>query len=361
MTLTFKKLPDIYKLVPGLELSKSIIGFSRSLLAAGTLLTLLFNDLNLLIPGNYLQSLDMGSLKFRYNFFLLFSTSHIAIMQVIGILLLLVIISGHFLQLSSLLHFWITASFYVLNPVKVGGDNINTILTLLLIPVCLFDSRKNHWHVPIESTKFNQSMQDIFLIIIKLQVAYIYFDSLYDKLHVKEWLNGMMIYYWFNHHFFGLHPKLLSLVNPLLRTVPVLIFIAWSVILLEAILMAGFILPKRARFTALYVGIIFHLLIMLVHGFASFFFAMSSALLLYLYPAHKPFSLNIFLNNENETRSYYEIHKISLNRLLIFYLYIFLVIIISNLLSVSPYTYSLSFILGISGILIFLIKPLRKL
>lgn len=293
MTLTLKSLPNIYSSFPGLEPSKSIIGFSRSLLAAGMLLTLMFNDLNLLMPAKYLQSLNMDALKFRYNFFLLLSTAHLATMQVIGILILVTIISGIFLQFSSLLHFWITVSFYVLNPVKVGGDNINMMLTLLLIPICLFDSRKNHWHTPIKSKNFNQNIQNIFLVLIKLQVAYIYFDSLYDKLHVKEWLNGMMIYYWFNHHFFGLHPGLISLVKPLLRTMPVLIFISWCTILLEAIMIAGFLLPKGFRLSLLRIGIIFHLLIMLIHGFASFFFAMSAALFLYLYPAHKSFSLHI--------------------------------------------------------------------
>jgi antimicrobial peptide system SdpB family protein len=219
-------------------------------------------------------------------------------MQVLGILILILIISGYFLQLTSLLHFWIAASFYLLNPVKVGGDNINMMLTLLLIPVCLFDSRKNHWSIPVESDKFNHLIQNIFLFIIKLQVAFIYFDALYDKLQVKEWRNGMMIYYWFNHNFFGLHSKLIAIVNPLLRNIPVLLFIAWGTLLLEAVLVTGLIFPQRFKLSLLKLGIIFHLSIMLIHGFASFFFAMSAALFLYLYPARKPFSLNIFSNEK---------------------------------------------------------------
>ena len=129
-------------------------------------------------------------------------------------------------------------------------------------------------------------------------MAFIYFDSLHDKLHVKEWLNGMMIYYWFSHHFFGLHPQLISFADPLLRSMPVLLFIAWGTMLLEAIMATGLIFPQRFKLLLLTLGIIFHLSIMLIHGFASFFFAMSAALFLYLYPAQKPFSLNIILNEK---------------------------------------------------------------
>ena len=298
MKITLKSPPDILTTFLEIISSKSIIGFSRSLLATGMLLSLIFNELDLLIPANYLQSLNLHSLKFRCNFFLIFNSSHIVVMQVLGILILILIISGYFLQVTSLLHFWIAASFYVLNPVKVGGDNINMMLTLLLIPVCVFDSRKNHWDPPVESNKFNHFIQNIFLFAIKLQVAFIYFDSFYDKLHVKEWLNGMMIYYWFNHHFFGLHPKLVSFADPLLRSMPVLLVIAWGTMLLEAVLATGLIFPQRFKLLLLKFGIIFHLSIMLIHGFASFFFAMSAALFLYLYPSRKSFYLNIILNEK---------------------------------------------------------------
>ncbi|HWH63240.1 MAG TPA: hypothetical protein VNS50_08200, partial [Ginsengibacter sp.] len=51
--------------------SKSIIGFARSLLALGMLLTLIFNDIDLLIPSHYLATLNQHSLSYRCNFFLM--------------------------------------------------------------------------------------------------------------------------------------------------------------------------------------------------------------------------------------------------------------------------------------------------
>src|SRR6266487_2960956 len=119
-------------IVPEKYSSKNIIGFSRTLIAAGMLLTLIFNNIHSLLTPAYLQTLDLPS--FRVNFFLLFHSAHIVDMQVAAIIILLIIMSGYFMQITALFHFWIAASFYMLKPLVVGGDSINMLLTLLLIP-----------------------------------------------------------------------------------------------------------------------------------------------------------------------------------------------------------------------------------
>jgi len=271
--------------------SKSLVGFSRSLLAGGMLLTLVFNDMNLLFPANHLETLNLDSLKFRCNFFLIFNPSHLVITQGLAISILILVITGYFMQVTSLFHFWISASFVMLRPFAVGGDNINMLLTLLLIPLCLFDERKNHWS---KATEPNNIIQNIFLFTIKVQVAFIYFDSLHDKLRLKEWKDGTVIYYWFTHNFYGLHPALTNILEPLLRNIPVLILIAWGTLIFEALLAVGFLFSTRIKLVLLKCGIIFHFGILIIHGLASFFFAMSAALFLYLYPSQKQFALKIF-------------------------------------------------------------------
>ena len=271
--------------------SKSIVGFSRSILAAGMLLTLLFNDINFVIPASHLQSLNLHSLKFRCNFFLLFNSSHLVVTQMLAIIFMLLIIAGYFMQITALFHFWVAASFFMIRPIVGGGDEINMLLTLLFIPVCLFDKRKNHWHRPVET---NNIIQNVFLLIIKLQVAFIYFDSVYDKLHVKEWKEGTAMYYWFTHNFYGLHPAVLNIVEPLLKSRPVLILATCGTLAIEAFLAAALLFPARFRLSLLKLAIIFHFSILLIHGLASFFFAMSAGLFLYLYPSQKTFTPNIF-------------------------------------------------------------------
>lgn len=273
--------------------SKSIIGFSRSLLAAGMLLQLAFNNIDSIIPVHKLQALDLNALRYRCNFFLLFNASHPVEMQILAILILAFTLTGYLIKLTSLLHFWIVASFFMFKPGITSVENIEMVITLLLVPVCLFDNRKNHWHKPFINNTFNDLIQSIFLFFIKLQVAFIYYDSLHDKLYIKEWLNGTVIYYWFTHNFFGLHPSLISFLEPFLTSIPVLLLLAWSSLAFEALLAIALIFPLRFRLLLLKYGIIFHFSILLIHGYSSLFFAMSAALFLYLYPAKKPFSLLI--------------------------------------------------------------------
>jgi len=278
--------------------STSIIGFARSLLALGLLLTLIFNPINLLIPAHYLATLNQHSIKFHGNFFLMFNPAHLFVTRLLAISVLMLIISGYFMQATSILHFWITASFVLIRPAYLGGDNINMLLALLLIPVCIFDKRKNHWDNYHPGNNNFYFIQSLFLFFIKIQVAWIYFDSVFLKLHVKEWRDGSVIYYWFNHNFFGLNAPFSNIIKPLLERLPFSVSIAWGTLLFEAVTSVGFLFPGRIRWALLKWGIIFHFIILLIHGFALLFFAMSAALFLYLYPAKKSFTLNLFLNEK---------------------------------------------------------------
>ena len=280
--------------------SKSIIGFSRSLLAISILLTLIFNDINVLIPPRYLSTFNLHAISLQWNFFLLFGTSHLFLAKLLAIVILIIVISGWFMQVTAILHVWVTVSFVLLRQVYVGGDNINMLLTLLLVPVCIFDSRKNHWDNPVHPANNNfLFIQSLFLFFIKIQVAYIYFDSVFHKLHTREWRDGTVIYYWFNNNFFGLNPPFSNIIKPLLERLPFLVCIAWGTMLLEALIAVGFLFSGKIKWVLLKWGIIFHFCILLVHGFASFFFAMSAALFLYLYPTRKPSLLGI-VNTNNE-------------------------------------------------------------
>jgi len=59
---------------------------------------------------------------------------------------------------------------------------------------------------------------------------------------------------------------------------------------------------------------------------------------------------------KNKRILYSETHPVRLNVFLIFYIYVFVVLVGANLLPVSPVTYFLFFILGITGIFILLMR-----
>jgi antimicrobial peptide system SdpB family protein len=278
--------------------STSIIGFARSLLALGLLLTLLFNNINVLIPAHYVATLNQHSMQFRGNFFFLLSPSHLNITRLLAVSVLILIISGYYMQVTSILHCWITASFILTRSAYLGGDSINMLLTLLLIPVCIFDKRKNHWDTYHPENNNFYFIQNLFLFFIKIQVAFIYADSVFLKLHVKEWRDGTVIYYWFNHNFFGLNAPFSNILKSLIERLPFSVSIAWGTLLFEALMSVGFLFPGKVKWVLLKCGIIFHFIILLIHGFALLFFAMSAALFLYLYPAKKSFTLNLFLDEK---------------------------------------------------------------
>ncbi len=274
--------------------SWSIIGFARSLLAIGLLLTLLFNPIDVLIPAPYLASFNQGSIKFHSNFFLIFGPRFLFLTRILAIALLIMVVSGYFMQLTSILHFWITASLVLVKATYLGGDNVNMLLTLLLVPVCIFDTRKNHWDTPGPADHFGSNIQNLFLFLVKIQVAWIYLDSVWLKLHVKEWRNGTVLYYWFNHNFFGLNPPFSVMVKPLLERLPVSVSITWGALIFEVLLAIGFLFSAKVKMVLLKWGIVFHFMILLIHGLAWLFFAMSAALFLYLWPSNKSFKLNLF-------------------------------------------------------------------
>ena len=59
---------------------------------------------------------------------------------------------------------------------------------------------------------------------------------------------------------------------------------------------------------------------------------------------------------KNSIKVYYETHRLPLNTFLLFYLYVFFVLVIANLLPVSTFTYFLFLFFGVLGIFILFVK-----
>ena len=170
------------------------------------------------------------------------------------------------------------------------------VLTLLLIPVTLTDSRRWHWEVaPLGSRRYGSKVSAIIansaLLVIRVQVALIYIIACTAKLGVTEWRNGTAVYYWFLHPVFGLPGYLRSYFVPFLENRVVVTLMTWSVFSLEAVLFAGLFMHKDGRRILLRIGIIFHFMIVIALGLFSFFLAMWAALILFLRRPNEVFEL----------------------------------------------------------------------
>lgn len=263
----------------------SKLAFARTLFALGSLGTLIFTDIGLVMNTDILdlgRVIPVGNLLFRD--ISIFEIFNVTTGKCIAILILLFVLTGYLPQLSIFLQTWVHVS--ICNSVIEldGGDQIAANICLLLIPICVFDNRLNQWreNLNLKKRELINVYCNTFYFLILLQVSVIYFHAGVGKIAIEEWLSGTCLYFWTTNNIYGAPDFLQSIYNffTLSKIAPIL---TWLVIFLEiglfACLFASNVKLKRLF---LFLGIAFHFMIFITHGLASFFFSTSGALILYL-------------------------------------------------------------------------------
>ncbi len=284
MSMNINKLISKFEIIIDMDYWTIMLGIARTSLAFGLLLTLLFNSnetlFNFGIENEILPQFN------KYEFINIYSIiKNLTIAKYISIFILIIVITGVYPRYTCILHWWVTFSFFNTSFAIDGGDQINNILTLLLIPICLTDNRKSHWYKNnnLKTSYFNNAIAYFTFIIIEVQIAFLYFHASIGKFKVPEWINGTAVYYWFTHQTFGMNEILYPIIMPLLENPIILTYLTWSVMLLELFLFSCiFIRNKKIKKMAWLLGILFHFGIIFIHGLVSFFFSMVGALTLYL-------------------------------------------------------------------------------
>lgn len=266
-------------------------GIARSLLATGLFLTLYFNNVETLIypigKADAIQLCKSSPILQDINLFNLLD-NNLWLANWIALSILLLVIIGWRPRITCIFHWWITYSFATVAVVQDGGDQIAQILTLMLIPICLTDDRKWHWSNNIVQNNFRLKMYSIIawstVLVIQLQVAFVYFNAAVAKLNVEEWTNGTSMFYWIQNPIFGIGENLGQFIFPLLSHPAIVTFLTWGTILFEIILFMAIVMRPNTKKTLMYLGIAFHFAIIVLFGLVSFFFSMTAALILYLGP-----------------------------------------------------------------------------
>jgi antimicrobial peptide system SdpB family protein len=278
----------------------NVYGVARSLLATGTAATLLFNDSTILFrpASGITQTINCANLSRAGVFCLL--PAHLEVARWAAVLILLVVASGWRPRITGLLHWWVAYSLQTSALVLDGGDQVTAVLTLLLLPVTLTDSRRWHWTTPpparvdapltLKSTLSRLCALSA-LLVIRIQVSGIYLHAAVSKMSINEWIDGTVLYYWFTDPLVGLPGWLSPLLLPV-ATSPVVAILTWSALLVELLLFMGLVMPKKAWSALLVAGIAFHGGIALMMGLISFGLAMTAALILYLRPWEREFRLH---------------------------------------------------------------------
>lgn len=276
----------------------NVYGIARSLLAVGTLITIVATPVGALFGiGGVGRDRPACAEAIFPTLFCELPLHYLEIATWLAAILLVVVISGWRPRFTGIIHWWISYSFMASSAVLDGGDQVTAIITLLLVPVTLIDNRRWHWQAAPQvdlddkwSARHAVTVLPALLSLtaVRLQVAGIYFQAADAKTRIEEWRDGTALYYWFNDPGLGAPHWMLQWIQSFLSNGRVLTTLTWSVVGLEFLLFAGLFMDKRYRIWLLCGGLLFHLGIMVVHGLVSFAIAMWGALLLYLWPVNRP-------------------------------------------------------------------------
>lgn len=283
--------------MPNLKLYNNTFGFARSLLALGTLLTLVFNSPSVLFPPHtFLKNQANATGIETSNIFFMFNYEYIWLPYVFSIFVLGIVILGYYPKITCFFHVWVSYSLYHSMLIIEGGDQITAILTLMIFPLCVCDNRKNHWYNPEKTViKISNTYIYYFLnnsyIFIRFQMAILYLDAGVEKFKVTEWLEGTATYYWFNHNMFGAPLWLKNILNYFFSNAYFVSSVTWGVMFLEIGLFSGFFIKQKYRYILFVLAIFFHFFIFVIHGLPTFGIAMTGGLILYL------FNMNVSLKN----------------------------------------------------------------
>lgn len=265
----------------------------RSLLALNFFITLLFTDVNDLIPKYHLDKISESDFwLMKLNYFTWFDDALLP--YIFSIIVLIIIIAGYYPRVLCFFQVWIAYSIFYSTLIVEGGDQINVILSLLLVPIAILDNRKNGWISTIgrESRVKERKKRLIYnllkynaqiaLYFIKIQIAVLYLNAGVSKIFASDWMNGTAVYYWFFDPMFGASENTQHVFGFLFKNDLTVSLLNWSVILLEILLAFSLFFKQKEKYVFFCLGVIFHFSIVIFHGLVTFFIAMLGCLIIYL-------------------------------------------------------------------------------
>jgi antimicrobial peptide system SdpB family protein len=268
-----------------------VVGVARAMIAAAMMATLLATPLNEQFGGDGYDVARSGTVwqaskchgVLKVSLFCLTNPRHFDAARLIAIVVLAIVVVGLYPAFTCIPHWYVAWSCNAWLATQDGGDQIASIVCLLLIPICLLDRRPSHWSRsdPRAVGWVARTVTTTFFFLISLQMAALYAHAALAKLGRPEWVDGTALYYWLNDPQFGAqHAPLVGgivghLSNPLLVTA-----ITWGPIAIEASLALSLLQPRWRRVTVP-AGISLHACIGLLMGLTSFSLTMIACLLLY--------------------------------------------------------------------------------
>jgi antimicrobial peptide system SdpB family protein len=275
------------------------LGLSRSILSLSLLLTFLLNNKFVLFFTGFQNENYHKFDHIEFNLFSWFDNFETGI--IVSIIILTIVTIGILPRYTCIPHWFVVYSFNITSTSIDGGDQVASIITLLLIPICIFDKRIWHWSINNSTYSFFAKVTATFsYYLISLQLFIIYFFASISKFKIEEWKNGTAIYYWMTQPLFGVTVFFKPIIDLILTSPILTTLLNWSVLVLELIIaLVIFVSEPKKRRLIIYSAIVFHFLIAIILGIVSFSIIMSAALLIL-----------ISNNNNSEFRNFYIVNSI---------------------------------------------------
>ena len=273
----------------------NVYGVARSIIALASAVTLMTNDASgLFMPASGLPEAPRCDGVAVAGLYCLSPSLDLA--RWIAVAALLVVASGWRPRWTAVPHWYVTWSYFSSATILDGGDQMAAILTFLLLPIALGDGRRWHWQPPRARGSGSTTVVLAALaavLLIRVQLAYVYAEAAVGKLRVEEWRNGTATFYYLLDPVFGAASWQRSIMTAVLHSPVGVLASTWGTLLLEALLFAGLLAARPYRRLLLPLGLAFHLGIAFFQGLPSFSLTMCAALLLYLRPVTEPFAFPV--------------------------------------------------------------------
>jgi antimicrobial peptide system SdpB family protein len=261
------------------------IGVARSVLALGSLSTLLLTDQRALFL-TFLPSAAPGRCVGvgQYGLFCLSEATAggRGLGTVVAVAVFVAVLSGYGPKLLALPHFYVAWSISQNVVLVEGGDQVNAAMTMFLIPWLLAMPRGNAYSpgVPYLAALTENAFAKGAAELIRLQLSLVYAIAAIAKFGVPQWSDGTAFWYWLQIPTFGLPPDVFAALSPLLELPLVMVPATYAVLVFELSLVGAIWTRGQLSRWLLYAGIAFHAGIAVVLGLWSFGITMTGALLL---------------------------------------------------------------------------------
>lgn len=199
--------------------------------------------------------------------------------RAIAIAVLGSIVLGLWPRWLSIAHWYIAFSFATRTTVLNGGEEIAQILTLLLVPICLGDTRRWQWTRP-DSPMTPQWRGVAYAghLLLRCQVAIVYLDAAVSKLEFPSWRSGTAVRLLINDPEFGLPAAIRPTAEHMLAAGWAAAAVTWGVVAIELSIGASTLSGKAIRRVGVPLAVCLHGAIAFGMGLISFSLIMISLL-----------------------------------------------------------------------------------